>query len=437
MNKTFKIPTLFALPVVIGVVGVMAFFNQYFSTPTRADASVAPQNIRVTNITDASFTVSWTTEKPTSTLLQIQTDNGKTLPFFDEKSQTGTDKYITHSVTVRNLSASSTYRATIVTTAKEAEKPERTIQTFSKIPLTSNQLGPAYGTVTFPDGTPAAGALVYLSLPNSQLLSTTVTPTGSFLIPLNLIRTQNGEDLLPISGSAIPVQITVVYGNSVSEIQTDTDNDAPVETIILGMNRDNSKAQANKSTTTRSLASAPTITKTAVLGSQTNISTTQILLTSPPNNAKITEAFPLIAGRGIPNAPVRITLGLQSPFVVGTTVQKDGSWMYSPTKPLPIGKQQVTITTVDSTNKPVALTHQFEILKSGTQVLGDATASATPVFQLTPTPYTTEVPSPAVDSTDTPTPDIPETATSFPTVTILAAGILLVILGISSFMIIR
>ena len=57
------------------------------------------------------------------------------------------------------------------------------------------------------------------------------------------------------------------------------------------------------------------------------------------------------------------------------------------------GKQSITITTTDQHNQTKALTHTFEILKSGTQVLGDATPSATlvptPTIDSTPTPVTT------------------------------------------------
>ncbi len=82
---------------------------------------------------------------------------------------------------------------------------------------------------------------------------------------------------------------------------------------------------------------------------------------------------------------------MTNPYTDTTTVEADGIWRYTPKTAPSAGKQSVTITTTDSQNKSVAITHLFEILKSGTQVLGDATPSATiaPTVTIDPTPQTT------------------------------------------------
>jgi hypothetical protein len=83
-----------------------------------------------------------------------------------------------------------------------------------------------------------------------------------------------------------------------------------------------------------------------------------------------------------------VTIGITAIQSGKTTVGGTGIWQFTPSKPLAAGKQSVTITTVDENNKPVALTHEFTILKNGTQVLGDATPSAT--LEPTQTPIATE-----------------------------------------------
>jgi len=81
---------------------------------------------------------------------------------------------------------------------------------------------------------------------------------------------------------------------------------------------------------------------------------------------------------------------MKSPQTGSSKVAADGSWSYTPKKPIDIGNQSVTITTIDEVKKPIAITHLFEIMKSGTQVLGTATPSGT--IAPTVTPVVTKIP---------------------------------------------
>jgi hypothetical protein len=129
-----------------------------------------------------------------------------------------------------------------------------------------------------------------------------------------------------------------------------------------------------------------------------------------------------------------VTLGITSPFTTTTIVGGDGLFRLSPIKPLGIGRQSVTITTTDNKGKSVAFTHMFEILKSGTQVLGDATPSATltPSETVTLTPTPTQIATDSATPTLTPTPadlvgnPVPTSGASLPTILLLLLGISLV-----------
>ena len=72
------------------------------------------------------------------------------------------------------------------------------------------------------------------------------------------------------------------------------------------------------------------------------------------------------------------------------------------------------MTSLDASGKTVAVTHLFEILKSGTQVLGDATPSAT----LEPTPTSTLAGEP-----------IPTSGSILPTLIIVFIGFGLLVAG--------
>jgi hypothetical protein len=103
-------------------------------------------------------------------------------------------------------------------------------------------------------------------------------------------------------------------------------------------------------------------------------------------------------------------------------VASNGNWTYTPKKNLSPGKQSVTITSVDSKGKAVAVTHMFTVFKSGTQVLGDATPSATltPGSTITSTPTVDETPTP--DSTLAGTPP-PVSGNELPTLILLILGL--------------
>jgi hypothetical protein len=78
----------------------------------------------------------------------------------------------------------------------------------------------------------------------------------------------------------------------------------------------------------------------------------------------------------------------------------------------------------DENKKPVAITHLFEVLKSGTQVLGSATPSGT----IAPTSIPTTIPT--IQPTGTPTPTPPVTAVVLPTQLLLLVGVIITVSGI-------
>ena len=120
-----------------------------------------------------------------------------------------------------------------------------------------------------------------------------------------------------------------------------------------------------------------------MLGITSDKLTGGVALTAPVQGATLSSTKPLISGIGIPGKTVTITIGITEPTIGSTIVGKDGVWRYTPKQAFLPGKQSITITTVDAKNKPVAITHTFTILKSGSQVLGDATPSG--ALEETPT----------------------------------------------------
>lgn len=424
MYMKFRIPAFVGIILVIAFASIVIVLSERFSrSPSTASGSVVPVNVMVTNITDVGFTVVWTTSNPATGSVKLISPKHTPAMFYDDRdTTTGKMKtYVTHSVTIRSLTQGTTYTFQILSNGKVVTpngKPYSTT-TASAIASGGTSLEPAYGTINDTGGSPAAGAIVLVTIEQGQVLSAITSPSGSWLLTLGSARTSSLDSYLD-GTNRLTETIRVLWGDQETTAITDTYNDAPVPTMVLGKTYDFRKQQAaardiptvlGDATTT-----APAIAKT-------------VGLTLPAQNASLTTALPLIQGTGIPGKTVSVVVGITKPTSGTTTVGGDGIWRYTPTKSLSAGKQSVTATTTDQRGKPVAFTHTFTILKSGTQVLGEATPSAT----LTPTPEAT--PSASPSATPSPTPQlegepVPQSGTTLPTILILLIGASLLTSGI-------
>ncbi len=436
MKVPTRIPTIIGILLLVCIVGGIAYVvENIFRTETKASGSREPKQIRVTNVSDASFTVSWTTELPTTGTLLVSTKGKANKIYFDERDHTGKlGEYVAHSITVRDISADTDYSVTPLVNSKPhilADKPIA-VHIPSTLPLNSGGLEPAYGVIQNEDGTPAADVLIYMTIEGGQQLSTLSKPSGSWIIPLNQTRTADMTAFLPVI-ERMNETIEVYAGNIQSSVMTDSLNDSPVPEIQLGKDFDFRRQQAKKASNSsvalrpitptaevkQELATFPT--KSAVLG-ETTQKTYTVQLINPKNNSSISTNLPLVQGTGVPGKYIGISVGLVNPSHGSIQVSPDGTWSYTPKKTLSPGKQSVTISSVDSSGKAVAITHMFTILKSGTQVLGDATPSAT----LSP-PEVTETQAPIITDTIDPESTLagtppPISGNELPTVILLLLG---------------
>lgn len=420
MHKTGKIPTILGILLVIAITAGVGFLFEFFSrSQTRASASVEPQNITATNITDSSFTLVWQTEEAASGTILALSDAGKKYSGFDERDATGKlGKYVTHSVTIRSLPPATLFNVTILSNGKKYPIDTKSYQvtTFPALSDSLPAIDPSYGKVITSDGSPAEGAIVYVTLPDSQTLSSLVRTSGSWIIPLSTIRTTDGSAYIP-SEERIMETIVVEKTGTESRVLTDTLNDSPVPDITLGQTYDFRNRDAKKPTTS-TLASVITPTEqpaSAVLGAA--VTTGAVSLTTPSEGAAVSTYRPQVTGTGAFGKKVTISLGLTNLITGTTTVGKDGLWKYTPSQSLAPGKQRVTISTFDAKNKPVVITHIFTVLKSGSQVLGDATASA----ELTETPTPTQEPESTASATIASEP-MPTSGSLLPTLILLLVG---------------
>lgn len=413
MKIPTRFPTIVGILLVIVILGAVIFVEQMVRSPSGASGSQEPTNIRQTNVTDSSFTFSWTTQVPTLGTMLVSSPGKNNQIYYDERDNAkkiGT--YITHSITVNDARPSTNYTIKIIPNEKSY-----TIRTPDSLPPNTKGLEPAYGTIREASDRASDGALVYLVLEGGQELSTLTKPSGLWLIPLNQVRSADLTSYLPTL-ERMTETIVVNYNNLETSAITDTLNDSPVPEMTLGktydFRRQQAKTTGNTALALRSLNATPTLPLNSTVLGENIARSFSVALVSPAQGASLSTTRPLIQGKGYPNKFVGISVGITQPLSGSVRVGSDGLWSFTPPKSLSPGKQSVTISTIDGTGKTVAITHSFDILKSGTQVLGDATPSAT----LEPTETPLDVPTSTL-SGDPP----PDSGNELLTIILLLVGI--------------
>lgn len=184
MHVPTKIPTIVGILLVIFIVGIIAVVSESFlHTITTASGSIQPANISITNISDTTFTVSWTTQLPATGALSVTTSRG-THVVFDDQDAKNQGRYVTHSVTLRSAVPDTDYAITILSNGKKninGEVPYM-VHTGPLLTTVSGNLEPAYGTIVTETTQPVRGALIYITLEGGQTLSAISKPSGTWLI---------------------------------------------------------------------------------------------------------------------------------------------------------------------------------------------------------------------------------------------------------------
>lgn len=183
---------LFLIILIAGLILGIYLVSQTTSLFSRADISTVPQEIKVTNISDNSFTVSWITEKPATGFLQYGGSEqlGDSIP--DDRDTGVQQSHTTHHVTIKNLDPGTVYYYKITSGTENFDDRGKSF-TQTTAPTTENPPAPPepiFGKVVKQDGNTSTEAVVYLEI-NGSLLSSFVREDGNWLITLNNARTKD------------------------------------------------------------------------------------------------------------------------------------------------------------------------------------------------------------------------------------------------------
>lgn len=230
----FKIPTLLGLSIIFAGIITGVFLTSSIQIFTsQASPSLSPQNITLTNISDAEVTISWQTSAPIPSFITFGQTNPNEQTVLDDRDTKTPASYSMHYVTIKNLLPKTTYQYKIIS-GKLSEVGEFT----TAAPL-REQTGfrPIIGSVYDLDQ-PLTEGVVYLSIASAATQSSLVTNSGNFLIPISQIRKIDLSDSFPLTKDSV-AKLTIVSPKEQSILLFKLkDSDKGLPPIKLGENLD-------------------------------------------------------------------------------------------------------------------------------------------------------------------------------------------------------
>jgi len=446
MKHIKTIPTFLALAIVgLGVLTGVLLINQAQTFSPKATGQTQPEQVRITNINDNSFVVSWITQSATKGFVIFGENSQLEKTAFDGRDNSvATQQSLTHYVLVKNLKPATRYLFKINsggTNYNDGDKPyEITTAPTINSPLPENDT--AYGMILNQEGNPAKGAIVYLSLANTTAQSSLVQEDGSWMIPLSMARSIS---LTSYSNYDKQLQIEenfVQDGSlgTISAINT-TKNDSPAPTMTLGKTYDftqvtnqnlsptpgNSLFSAAPTATGSSTSPTPT---TGHLGSGfspdqlTSSSSGRLNILNPSDGEGINTAKPEFQGTAPANQVIEIVVESETAYSGQTLVDQQGNWQWSPPADLSPGLHTVTATLKGLNGIEQKVVRSFTVLAAGETDLPAITATGSgQTVTVTPEPT-------RIITTPTPEPTLAPSGNLTPTVLYSTIGLILLVLGL-------
>ena len=407
-----KIPTIIVLVMlVIGiVVGVFLVRNRQIFR-LGASGEITPKDVRVTNITESSLTVSWTTDNETSGAVSFGKNEmlGQTLLSEVEGQAT------LHSAVLTGLDPESSYFININSNETEFDNNGVSWQVSTGPVLEpTTETIVISGKILDTDGNPAGGVLVYVAIGGGTPLSTLTSSDGNWVIPISTSRTLDLTSFVSIDEENSLAEISVQGGiGGIASAQIYPISAKPAPPITLGQVHDfRNLPPSTPGETPGATIEIPegeeqesgfAVPETATASGQT------VTLESVDSGEVVATTQPEFFGEGPKGTVITVTLE-SDPVIDQVTVGTDGEWNWTPPEGLLSGTHKITLSWRDAQGILRTLTRTF-VVQAAEEPAFTATPSASPTPRATPTP----TPTPKPTGSPTPTPKV--TATPSATLT--------------------
>lgn len=428
LNK--RIPTILALILLLGgLVGGIILVSKPQSLLTKAGPTATPQNVRITNKTDGSLTVSWITDTPVVGAVEYSNNPAKLEMKARDKrdlSGGGGGTYTTHLVEIKNLGPNTIYYLKIVSGSEsylDGESPYQVKTWMRNTEMTGEDL--IRGKVMTTAGGVLSGAIVYVDVEGGETLATLSQTDGSWLIDLAQARTNQGQ-MVGYDGQKARVSIFVQGGIAGTAMAlTNTGNDNPVEDIVIGGKYNFIEADLG-TLGTGQIEKREGEGFGGVSGVGQGL-TGEELLNPEVNGEGIATSTPEFRGKLPAGTEVTITINSETEQTTTVTTDSDGEWSWTPPEGLEPGDHIITLKYEDEAGVLQTIIRSFVVLAAGDD-------EGVPAFTATPsaTPTTTPSPNPTVSPATTMS-SMPSTEGGVPAAGVLTQTVWLLTLGVGLF----
>lgn len=400
-KREITLPTIVGLLITIGglISGIWLVGNQLRQSAS-ASVEEEPKMVKVSNVDDQSFTVSWVTDKALPGFIQYSA-GGINQVVSDQRDQQNGEigSYFTHYVEVNGLAPETTYEYKIgsgkniygagdlaykITTGPSLVNPPAADVSFGSVFNSSRE--------------PAGGSLVYLDMPGIVTQSALVKSSGAWVIPLSTARSVGLGSYARYDKETAIIVLNVQAGPMGSTtVKTVAKNGSPVPEITLGTNYD---------FTVEKLVQQPA---------------GELTILTPNNGEMVNTNQPVIIGQGPAGTAVTVEIHSNENIIEVVTIDENGRFSYNVPQGLSPGEHTVTVSgLINGVMKSISRTFTVYAVGESSIPFYSATPSATTAPRVTASPSPTiKVVSPTVriSITPIPSPTRTPTPTRVPTVT--------------------
>ena len=402
-----RIPTLLGIILIIVGIGITTYLARNGAIiTTKAGPSEVPQNVRITNITDTSLTVSYTTDAQVIGSVNYGKDKSLGQITLDDRDDNGniSPRFI-HYVTLKNLNPGTTYLFSITSDAQSylKDKNPYEVSTGPSIGNSTDESSLIKGSVVYPK-LRSKEAIVYITSEGSNTISTLAKDDGSYSSLLNMLRDKDLSSYFGFNENTVFSMLVIGQG-ATSNITFTIPSSKELPPITLSEDFDFTQGKSEIAT-----QSAQEGFSTLTFQTETPVKIPQI--TTPENNQNFVDSQPRFSGTATPNSVIDIEIHSDDNLKAQVFVDARGNWSYRPPSFLSPGRHTIKIIARDASGILRIVTSVFTIFESGTQVVEAATPSASP----SPTTPPAENPSPTPTLTLVPTLIPTPTSTIIPTI---------------------
>ena len=393
---TKRIPSIFGLVVLIaGLAGGAVLVRQRQQVQPRAAAGGEPVDLVIGNISDQSFSVSWTTAEQVAGGVLLGTRRINDVRDLKTKLSEST----THLVTVDGLEQAKGYEFRVESGGEEYDSQGRPFAVITAASLGGSLpvSDVAQGIVKTGGGAGAGGTIVYAQLPGGQLLSSMTADSGNWVMPLSTSRTADLSGWLSYDRVATVYTIRAdggLEGKATATVITGIAQ--PVPPITLGQNYDfrqpaqERQAASDKQQSTSQPSRPPESSLRSLfnfedLGPVTPVATGVTLLNPGGEGEKVSTTKPELFGDGPKETQVNITVESSETVKGNAVVGDDGKWRFAMPTDLAPGSHMVTLQWIDAEGIIQTLKRSFIVQAASGEPAFTASPSAVPTKNLTPT----------------------------------------------------